>query len=473
MLLGTVLREQAAAGVFETVEALRLAAIARREQPSAATLAGLSAEAKDAGRAYQLARAFSFYFELINLAETNHRKRRRLAHALHANEQVQRGSLRGTLRALRKAGIGRDEALALLGRVCITPVFTAHPTEVARRSVMFKRRRISDLLERLDRIPLPAAELEALENTLLAEITALWQTDDVRAARPTVQDEIRMALDYYDASLFDTLPVLYGEVREAFALEYPEHLAGPAAALPLLVQFGSWIGGDRDGNPFVTPETTADALRMAREVLFGHYLARLQNVFEQMASSVNQAAVSDRLWSKLSHFKDQLLHAGEGVPALQLFERFPQEPTRLLVACMMMRLGGVPRASVLQPTLADAQTLPLYKTSAEMLDDLTIVRESLAAHRGQRLAELLIDPLLLEVRTYGLHLQALDIRQHARVHTAALKEVAAAAAGDGLAQALSAETLGVLETFARGGAAEAGVPAGVAAALRNLRRDVG
>ena len=106
----------------------------------------------------------------------------------------------------------------LLAKIWIQPVFTAHPTEVARRSVMFKRRRISDLLERLDRIPVPDAELASLEQELTAEITALWQTDDVRSARPTVRDEIRMALDYYEASIFDTLPVLYNEVAAALSL---------------------------------------------------------------------------------------------------------------------------------------------------------------------------------------------------------------------------------------------------------------
>jgi phosphoenolpyruvate carboxylase len=209
MLLGQVLREQAAPGVYEDVEALRQAAIARREGRNDAAQPDLSALAADPVRAYQLARAFSFYFELINLAETNHRKRRRRAHQIEesagADAVVQRGSLRGTLRALRKAGVGLEEALRLVAEVRIVPVFTAHPTEIARRSVMFKRRRISDLLEKLDALPVPALEMDRLEETLLAEITALWQTDDVRAARPTVRDEVRMALDYYESSLFDTL----------------------------------------------------------------------------------------------------------------------------------------------------------------------------------------------------------------------------------------------------------------------------
>src|ERR1700710_396141 len=231
-LLGDVLREQAGDALFDAVESLRRTAIARREAEAASDApSGLSlleeaqalihAAASTPEQAYRLARAFAFYFELINLAETNHRKRRRTSALLDASAPPQRGRLRGTLRRMRVAGGDPSEALRRLWTISITPVFTAHPTEVARRSVMFKRRRISDLLEQLDRIPVPAAQLEALEADLLAEITALWQTDDVRSARPTVRDEIRMALDYYESSLFDTLPVLYGEVASALAAEYP------------------------------------------------------------------------------------------------------------------------------------------------------------------------------------------------------------------------------------------------------------
>ncbi len=482
MLLGTVLREQALPGIFEAVEDLRQVAIARRDDENgraaeqardlAPVLSRVREQAADPARAYQLARAFSLYFELINLAETNHRKRRRLAHQLeestkqamrdsHEQAPVQRGALRGTLRAMRRAGVELAEALRLLARIRVTPVFTAHPTEVARRSVMFKRRRISDLLEQLDRIPIAPAELEQLEADLLAEITALWQTDDVRSSRPTVRDEIRMALDYFESSLFDTLPVLYAEVRNALMAEYFDNGEGvPALAeLPLLVTFGSWIGGDRDGNPYVTPETTTEALAMSRELLYTHYLRRLQNVFEQLASSTNQAPISSALNEKLDAYLATLRGAGRNSAELRLVERFPQEPVRLFVACIMVRLGGSAQANATHLTGAahEAQDtgpkpLPLYTEAAELVADLTTLRLSLEENRGQRLASLLIDPLLLEARTYGLHLQALDVRQHARVHSAALAELAdetAKAEGDALVfpAALSAQTIEVVDTF--------------------------
>jgi phosphoenolpyruvate carboxylase len=459
-LLGNVLREQAGDDLYEAVEALRRTAIARREadtalKPDTAAAAAHLQQAItrvgsfDLSTAYRLARAFGFYFELINLAETNHRKRRRLSTALDetmhgGSDRVQRGSLRGTLRRLKQAGIKAAEAHALLSKVCITPVFTAHPTEVARRSVMFKRRRISDLLEQLDRIPVPNPALDALERDLTAEITALWQTDDTRTARPTVRDEIRMALDYYESSLFATLPVLYAEVAAALTAEYPDADSKPAclADLPQLVSFGSWIGGDRDGNPFVTPEATREALSMAHTLLLSHYRRRLQNIFEQLASSTQQVPVSKDVVELLAVYTEKLRAAGQHL----LAERFPHESKRLLIACIMMRLGATPQSSV--PLPPNPALVP-YTRAAELLSDLTILRDSLNANKGHRLAEMLVDPLLLEVRTYGLHLQTLDIRQHAKVHSAAIAELAATA-GCGAASlppALTPQTSEVVETF--------------------------
>ncbi|WP_348267344.1 phosphoenolpyruvate carboxylase [Edaphobacter sp. DSM 109919] len=462
ILLGSVLREQAGDPLYDAVEALRRTAIARREADAKEETEAAASHLQQAlcrvgalelSAAYQLARAFGFYFELINLAETNHRKRRRLAIQLDQNAAPQRGDLRGTLRRLREAGVDAAQAHELLKRICITPVFTAHPTEVARRSVMFKRRRISDLLEQLDRIPVPTPHLESLERDLTAEITALWQTDDVRSARPTVRDEIRMALDYYETSLFDTLPVLYSEVAAALAAEYPQPNADsqPVAIseLPQLVSFGSWIGGDRDGNPFVVPEVTREALAMAHTLLLNHYRRRLQNVFEQLGSSIQQVPVSAEVTALLDHYLGKLRAAGQTA----VEQRFHYEHLRLLIACIMMRLGATPQSGL--PLPADPALTP-YTRAADLLSDLTILRASLAENHGHRLAQMLIDPLLLEVRTYGLHLQTLDIRQHARVHAAAVTEISAWQAPSGatsltselhLPPALSPQTQEVLDTF--------------------------
>jgi phosphoenolpyruvate carboxylase len=454
-LLGQVLREQAGTPLFDAVESLRRTARARRSalavknagpeaspdarQGSIEAARGYLETAQtltrnavaDPTTAYKLARAFAFYFELINLAETNHRKRRRRSALLDATAAPQRGSLRGTLRRLREAGMSRAEALALLAKVCIIPVFTAHPTEVARRSVMFKRRSISNLLEELDNIPVPPTELDALQETMLAEITALWQTDDVRSARPTVKDEVRMALDYYEASIFETVPVLYAEIASAFDAEFPGDEALTTPKLPIVVRFGSWIGGDRDGNPFVTAETTAESLAMSRELLLGYYLSVLSNLFEQLASSTRQVPISAALQQRL----DQYLRS------IQSSERLPTEAVRLQLACITLRLGGSPPSIMLRNlVLSTKATLPPYANADELLEDLALLRDSLAENHGERLAELFVDPLLLSVRTFGLYLQTLDIRQHARVHAAALEELAAGKSSEPTEEVLSTFT---------------------------------
>jgi phosphoenolpyruvate carboxylase len=452
MLLGQVLREQAGEQLFGEVEELRQIAIRRREaqngedgQPFSSALGGV--QSLDTVQAYRLARAFAFYFELINLAETNHRKRRRLS--LQLSGDTQRGSLRGTLRAMRAAGISGEAALDWLRSISIIPVFTAHPTEIARRVVMFKRRRIADLLEQLDRIPLSDEQLEQYEESLTAEITALWETDEVRTRRPTVRDEVKMGLDYYDASIYATLPGLYTEVAAAFDAEYGICLN--LADMPVLLSFGSWIGGDRDGNPYVTPQVTREAMQMAREHLLAHYQQELQLILDLLTSSAQQAPISVELEQRLQNYLDAVNTTGQ-----QAFgERYESESYRRFLSCVRVRLAGVGNSPsdgyppvILDATLAG---LPPYKSAQEFLDDLQLVHASLVENRGPRLAQALIDPLLLEVRTYGLHLQTLDIRQHARLHTAALEEASAwkcdPARASSVPAPLTPASADVIETF--------------------------
>ncbi|HEX8188983.1 MAG TPA: phosphoenolpyruvate carboxylase, partial [Pyrinomonadaceae bacterium] len=216
-LLGAVLKEQAGAALFDTVEELRSLTSARRESSDKPRRKELMSRAESlvgrasVGEAYRLTKAFAIYFELTNLAETNHRKRRRRA-AEVSGAEPQEGTFRGTLRRVRDAGASAEEALALLARVEVVPVFTAHPTEVARRTVLFKRARIAAELERLDRLPLSDRRARESAERVAAEITALWQTDEVRRRQPTVRDEIKMGLDYYPAALIRTVPEVYAEM---------------------------------------------------------------------------------------------------------------------------------------------------------------------------------------------------------------------------------------------------------------------
>ena len=462
MLLGEVLREQAGEELFAQVEELRQGTIRRREaEDQGATLAASehAAHAMDlvhklpVDRALLLTRAFGFYFELINLAETNHRKRRRLALQLTGAAGKQRGSLTGTLCAMHRVGISAEEALEWLRKVLVVPVFTAHPTEIARRSVMFKRRRIGELLEELDRIPIRPEDLARLEEEVLAEITSLWQTDEVRSRRPTVYDEIKMGLDYYDVSIFATLPSLYREIAEALGAAYG--LTLEVHELPKVLSFGSWIGGDRDGNPFVTPEVTRNAIQLAREHLLGFYDAQLQTVIDLLSTSAQQIPVSEAVRERLEEYESRIRLAG--TPASG--QNFEFELYRRLLICVRVRMRrslqppGVaavqlPRtATLVESHEALAQVLPSYASAEEFASDLSILRDSLAENRGLRIARNLIDPLLLLVRTFGLHLHTLDIRQHARQHAVALKEAIHDTMGKKLPGTLSPDTANILETF--------------------------
>ena len=463
ILLGDVLREQAGEDLFDHVEALRQGTIRRRDAESrgseeeAARHAATALElvhSLPAERAILLTRAFAFYFELINLAETNHRKRRRIALRLSGGAARQRGSLAGTLCEMRRVGISADEALDWLRRVLIVPVFTAHPTEVARRSVMFKRRRIGDFLATLDRIPVPEQDLARLEQLVLAEITSLWQTDEVRSRRPTVYDEIKMGLDYYDVSIFETLPSLYREISEALHASYGLEI--DTLALPQVLEFGSWIGGDRDGNPFVTPKVTRDSIQLARGHLLLYYQRQLQEIIDLLTTSAQQRPVSDALLERLQAYVAQV-----HTPEAQVFgEQYEFEYYRRFVICLKARVHrtmehpGPTAASlpVTSYTLAQgqeelAQVLPAYCSVEEFLDDLEALRSSLAENRGLRIARTLIDPLILQVRTFRLHLHSLDIRQHARVLASALQEAISDTMAAVLPSSLSAETSSVLETF--------------------------
>ncbi len=465
MLLGEVLREQAGEELFDQVEALRQGTIRRRD----AEARGLTKEAARHAaaalelvhslaveRATLLTRAFAFYFELINLAETNHRKRRRVALRLSGQAGRQRGSLDGTLSEMRRVGISAAEALEWLRRVLVIPVFTAHPTEAARRSVMFKRRRIGEFLEALDRIPIPEQDLARLEQLVLAEITSLWQTDEVRSRRPTVFDEIKMGLDYYDVSIFETLPGLYREIAEALLAAYDLEIE--VHELPIVLRFGSWIGGDRDGNPFVTPEITRTAMQLARGHLLTYYQRRLDVIIDLLTTSAQQRPVSEALLERL-----QAYIAEVRTPEAQVFgAQYEFEYYRRFVLCLKARIqrtleqaGNQPGKSSLPVTPYTvargaeklAQVLPPYSSVQDFLDDLETLRASLACNNGLRIAQTLIDPLILQVRTFGLHLHTLDIRQHARVHAAALQEAITDTMAASLPAGLSAQTAGVLETF--------------------------
>jgi phosphoenolpyruvate carboxylase len=445
-LLGTVIREQAGEDIFTLEEQLRQLAIRHRQlqdsaqeiltdpwdcalqQEAMAIVAGLSISEM------QLAlKAFATFFELTNLAETNHRKRRWRSARLQPLA-AKPGSFLATLQRLRRAGCGAEAALNYLRQLDVQPVFTAHPTEVARRVVRYKRRRIAALLAQLDHLPLTREQAAAVQEAILTEITALWQTDEVRRRPPGVADEIRLGLDHYLAALVEPLPEFYEELAAAFRAAFAGAL--DSEQLPDMLHFGTWIGGDRDGNPFVTPAATEESLHKARELILSHYLRSVVELRELMTPSASRHQLSDALRQATDDYaRDMPMVTVAAYPESEYYRRF----LRLVLHRLQLALH--------EPRQKNA-----YGEAAEFAADLRLLRESLLHHGGERLARGYLTPLLRQVTTFGFHLHTLDIRQHARLHARAVTELSAGAGDCGpspgeLPAHPSAQTTELLETL--------------------------
>ena len=396
-LLGNVIKEQEGQRLFQTVEALRTLSIAGRAGQAETDARSDIVRRITVNEANKLAKAFAIYFELTNLAETNHRKRRRRATQLASDIAPQPGTFKGTLLRIRDAGISTEATFEALQKIRVIPVFTAHPTEVARRTVLWKRQQIAELLERLDAVPLVDSRALEIQQEIMAEITAWWQSDEVRRTPPTVFDEIQMGLDY-STVLLETIPEVYQEIADSVRTVYGAESQMPSMRL---VEFGSWIGADRDGNPNVTTEATEYALTEARHRMLTHYIHDLRRLRRRLSPSSKRIGISEELQDRLDEYTKSL--------ECHSMDR-PDEAYRRFASCMMYRLN----LAMTKP--GDRQAYPAAKVFEH---DLQIMRNSLVTNEGQRLAHLFVEPILRKLNTFGFHLYTLDLRQHARVHAAA------------------------------------------------------
>ncbi len=420
-LLGDILKEQEGERIFRIVEKLRQLAIEHRDtmqelvetDPKAALqqahLVSFADLVQDISLqdAYLVTKAFSIYFELINLAEANQRKRRLRTARVLRDRPAQPGSFRGTLARMKFGGVTAEEALRWLSKIDVIPTFTAHPTEVARRTVLYKRRCIAREIEQIDWLPITDLEASERQNAIAADITALWQTDEVRRRRPTVRDEIRMGLDYFPASIIPTIPRLYTEIAEAFQEVYEFEIS--PRDLPRVMRFGSWIGGDRDGNPFVTPESTRHSLQFARLGIIDFYLPAVENLIEALSGSSRQKPVSPELQAALQKYSVQIR-----LPEKEARASSEQEVYRRFLTYIHFRLKNSREI----PIRSDG-----YSSAEEFVSDLQIMLHSLLKNDGKRMATHLLEPLIRQAETFGFHLHTLDIRQHAKIHAQAIKEL--------------------------------------------------
>ena len=437
-LLGNVLRAHAGERVFATVEALRKGFISLRKQEDPRKRAHLMRiiARLDPETVTQVVRAFAIYFSLVNIAEEAflHRQRQR---ALRAGRPWV-GSFEHTVRALREEGVSAEELGTLLARLRYMPVFTAHPTEAKRRTVLEALRRIFDTAQRLDEPGLSRAEREAIAEELQAQIQILWKTDEVRAQRPQVRDEIRNGLFYFRECLFEAVPQVYRRLEQVVAAEYGEREPGvPAVAVPSFLRFGSWIGGDRDGNPNVKPETTVLAVRLQHQTVLREYARRLRELGRLLTHSIALCRPTEALLASIEADAPYAAQAFRDNP-----QRFAREPYRRKLYVMRYRIER--NLEAVRARLEGAEpTGPHhgYRDERELLNELRLIHHSLVSHGDRNIADRELKDLIRLVETFGFGLVRLDVRQESSVHTRAVAEV--------LAHAGRAEDYAALDEAAR------------------------
>ncbi|MDQ0426622.1 MULTISPECIES: phosphoenolpyruvate carboxylase [Cellulomonas] len=446
-LLGRVLREAGGEDLLADVERLRELTIASHGEPGGDALG--AAEALVAGftreRAEQVARAFTCYFHLANLAEEYHRVRvlRDRESRLAPHELAPDDSLPAAYQQLA-AEIGEDAARERLRGLEFRPVFTAHPTEARRRAVAGSIRRIAELVAERDTLHVGGTSLVENERRLLAEIDTLWRTSPLRAAKPTVLDEVATVLSIFDSTLADVLPTVYRRLDDWL-------LAGDAGTTaPVVAPFarlGSWIGGDRDGNPNVTAEVTRAAAVLASE----HALDALLASARRTAAALTLDGVGTPASPELSALWQRQRSLAEQIAA-KAADDAPNEPHRRALLVVIERIAATRRR--------DADLA--YANAAELEADLRVVQSSLEAAGARRAAYGDLQRLVWQVQTFGFHLAELEVRQHSQVHAAALADIEA----NGVDGELAPMTVEVLDTFRALGTVQRRF--GVAAARRYI-----
>ncbi len=397
-VVGEILAEQHGPEFLAAVEALRRAAIRRRETqaPVAELASALHGIALD--QAGDLVRAFATYFQAINLAERVHRVRRRRDHE-RSGDQAQPSGLNDVLGALARDGVSAGELAALLPRLRIEPVFTAHPTEAVRRALLKKERQIvACLVADIDRGRTPAERRADRERIRLA-LTVSWQTAEAPAAKPSVADEFEHVSYYLSEVLYRALPVYY----EIFEQALREHF-GDALTVPDVLGFGSWVGGDMDGNPNVGAATIAATLAGQRAVVVAAYRRDLDALGELLSQSTTRVGVSAALLARIDEYRALLPQA-----AAKLHPRHADMPYRNLLALMTERLRATAQEEVSG-----------YAQPTAFLADIDLIADSLRAHRGEHAGGFAVQRLRRRAECFGFHLASLDLRQDSATHEAAL-----------------------------------------------------
>ncbi len=426
-LLGETIVEQEGREIFDLVEELRYLTRAQRQGDESAGARIEECTARlvdDLDGTRGVLKAFTTYFQLVNLAEEQQRVRILRQRTARAEEEGRPmpETIAAAVRHLQVVGTPRHEIDRLLGEMLIQPVFTAHPTEAKRRTILLKLLDLAKLLHDLESRDLLLSEKDAIWEQVREIVVSLWQSDVNRERRPDVLDEVREGLNFFDTTLFDLLPEIYAELKRVLDTTYAgeetkENGEESAGHLPTFLRYGSWIGGDRDGNPYVTQDVTEDALRQQKQQALELYRRTVVGMYGHLSVARTRGGFSQEFLDGLAR---DLEMAPESDKAR--LERFALEPYRQKMILIYRRLGATlaQNRESWGPQRADPWS---YRNADEFIGDLELIQRSLRQNKGNRLAEGRFARLVQQARIFGFHLASMDIRQHSDRHRQAVAEL--------------------------------------------------
>ncbi len=451
-LVGELLVEQKGAAFYARVETARTAAIARRERGEPLTTLAASLQGLDAATADALSRAFSTYFQVVNIAERVHRVRRRRDYEI-AGAAPQPDGLHDVLLKLRDAGVGVDDLQAVLARLDVEPVFTAHPTESTRRVLLEKEQDIVRALIADLSGPRTPRECATDWARLRMALTTSWQTADFSHLQPTVADELEHVLFYLADPIYRVLPVLHESLDDAVQAVY-----GRTAVAARPLRFSSWVGGDMDGNPNVGARSIARTLQIQRRRILECYRHECSQLARRLSQTLDRIDISPALQQRLAEYRQLLPEV-----AARIRPRHANMPYRAVLRLIGARLAA---------TGEDAPGA--YRDATVFADDIALVAQSLLAHAGRHAGWFAARRLQRRVEAFGFHLARLDQRQHAQVHRAALSGMLGELPDDDAARAhMLAPWAAGTRPFASTPASDGGDVVAVFAAIADARRRYG
>ncbi len=422
-LLGEVIVGQEGEELLELEEWIRHTTKHLRQHPSEKERKQLLQKIKEMPPVTmaKIIRAFAIYFQLVNTAEQHYRIQRQRTQKLNHPKEAYHGSLQHTFERLKKLHVREDDVAKLLSKLVIIPVFTAHPTEAARRTILEKHSRIWHALEKFDREIITTEERTELEQVIKRHITSLWQSEETRSYNISVLDEVYNGLYYFRSVIYSAIPKFYREMEHAATSVYPDW----HTPIPSFLSFGSWIGGDRDGNPFVTADITWKTLQRQSKTILELYLQSVDELYVEQSESSKIVGVSKELEESVCRDEsNERLRRHDA----QHFQRQLEKPAQVRNhnEAYRVKLAFIYRKLSFRLAFVDgngAETRLMYQSPQELLDDLKIIDRSLRANKGGLQADGLLKDLIRCVETFGFHLASLDIRQHREIHRQAVNEI--------------------------------------------------